>query len=183
MCGCFSMWHIVASRFKSEKRKPKKKTWRGVFESVENFEWTETSHSPDVLSPGLAVNLATSTILTANCNLDSRCMHRRTIEKGPLQIDERQNGYFSVSMENIEIESDELLYIYYSVNLEHGPPRLLFRWTWHHGSPSTNNHFPMKGRFPPPRCPEKLPYAFHNFFLSHSAEQSVGYRMPLSILS
>lgn len=40
---------------------------------------------PDVLSPGLAVNLATSTILTANCSFDSRCIHRRTIENGPLQ--------------------------------------------------------------------------------------------------
>lgn len=38
-----------------------------------------------MLSPGLAVNLATSTIFTANCILDSRCMHLRTIENGPLR--------------------------------------------------------------------------------------------------
>lgn len=42
-------------------------------------------HLPAVLRPGLAVNLATSTIFTANCCFDSRCMHRRTIENGPLQ--------------------------------------------------------------------------------------------------
>lgn len=29
-------------------------------------------YEPDVLSPGLAVNLATSTIFTANCIFDSR---------------------------------------------------------------------------------------------------------------
>lgn len=38
-----------------------------------------------MLSPGLAVNLATSTIFTANCIFDSRCMHLRTIENGPLR--------------------------------------------------------------------------------------------------
>lgn len=43
-------------------------------------------HLPAVLRPGLAVNFATSTILTANCWFDSLCMQRRTMENGPLQI-------------------------------------------------------------------------------------------------
>lgn len=47
---------------------------------INNFQY-----EPDVLSPGLAVNLATSTIFTANCIFDSRCTHLRTIENGPLQ--------------------------------------------------------------------------------------------------
>lgn len=47
------------------------------------------SDLPDVLSPGLAVNLATSTILTANCCFDSRWIQRRTIEKGPLLNENR----------------------------------------------------------------------------------------------
>lgn len=47
--------------------------------NIKNFKY-----KPDVLSPGLAVNLATSTIFTANCIFDSRCMHLRTIENGPL---------------------------------------------------------------------------------------------------
>lgn len=89
MCGCFSMWHIVASRFRSAIRKANRKY--EPIESSENFRINRNMmNSPDVLRPGLAVNFATSTILTANCNLDSRCMHRRTIEKGPLQIDQRK---------------------------------------------------------------------------------------------
>lgn len=52
----------------------------------EKSEISYAANSPAVLRPGLAVNFATSTILTANCNFESRCMHRRTIEKGPLQI-------------------------------------------------------------------------------------------------
>ena len=40
---------------------------------------------PSVLSPGLEVNLATSTILTANCCPLPRCIHRFTILNGPLQ--------------------------------------------------------------------------------------------------
>ena len=53
--GCFNIWHIVASRLRSSR-----------------------------LNPGLEVNLATSTILTANCSPVCRWIHRRTKEKGPL---------------------------------------------------------------------------------------------------
>lgn len=175
MCGCFSMWHIVASRFKSEKRKQREKnTWRRDFESIqslEKLEWTETSNSPDVLSPGLAVNFATSTILTANCNLDSRCMHRRTIEKGPLQIDEKKMVTFLLwvlvfSLWRILRSNRTNYYIYYSVNSEHGPPRLLSRWIWHHGSPSTNNNFPMKIRFPLPLPPKIQDRRTLHFFIA-----------------
>lgn len=42
-------------------------------------------HLPAVLKPGVAVNRATSTIFTANGCPDSRCIHRRTIENGPLK--------------------------------------------------------------------------------------------------
>lgn len=47
---------------------------------------------PAVLKPGLAVNLATSTIFTANCWLDSRWMHLLTIENGPLKIEKLNNS-------------------------------------------------------------------------------------------
>ena len=46
-----------------------------------SFKW----NLPSVLSPGLEVNLATSTILTANCCPLPRCIHRFTILNGPLQ--------------------------------------------------------------------------------------------------
>lgn len=53
-------------------------------------------YEPDVLRPGLAVNRATSTIFTANCIFDSRCIHLRTIENGPLWNWERKCiGFFS----------------------------------------------------------------------------------------
>lgn len=42
-------------------------------------------HLPAVLKPGVAVNRATSTIFTANGCADSRWIHRRTIENGPLK--------------------------------------------------------------------------------------------------
>lgn len=54
---------------------------------------------PEVLNPGLAVNLATSTIFAANCWPDSRWMHRRTIEKGPLKFEEKVN-YSMQSIKN-----------------------------------------------------------------------------------
>ena len=41
---------------------------------------------PSVLSPGLDVNLATSTIFTANCWLVSLCKHLFTTLYGPLKI-------------------------------------------------------------------------------------------------
>lgn len=60
MCGCLSMWQMVASLLRSSR-----------------------------LRPGEAVNLATSTILTANSSPVCRCMHRRTSEKGPLPVNGR----------------------------------------------------------------------------------------------
>lgn len=46
---------------------------------------TQLYNLPEVLSPGLAVNFATSTILTANVWFDFLWMHRLTIENGPLK--------------------------------------------------------------------------------------------------
>lgn len=40
---------------------------------------------PSVLKPGLEVNFATSTILTANCCPVSLLIHRRTTLNGPLE--------------------------------------------------------------------------------------------------
>ena len=54
MCGCFSMWQIVASLLRSSR-----------------------------LRPGLAVNFATSTIFTANSSPVCRWKHLRTRENGP----------------------------------------------------------------------------------------------------
>lgn len=47
-------------------------------------EREETDLLPSVLSPGLEVNWATSTILTANCCPVSLLMHLLTTLKGPL---------------------------------------------------------------------------------------------------
>lgn len=53
----------------------------------------ETSgHLPSVLSPGLEVNWATSTILTANCWPVSLLMHRLTTLKGPLENNARHES-------------------------------------------------------------------------------------------
>lgn len=52
--------------------------------SVQCVERPAATRSPSVLSPGLEVNWATSTILTANCCPVSLLMHRRTTLKGPL---------------------------------------------------------------------------------------------------
>ncbi len=68
MCGCLSMWQMVASRFRSSR-----------------------------LSPGDAVNLATSTILTANSSAVCRWRQRRTSENGPLPRTERAYVRTSVS--------------------------------------------------------------------------------------
>jgi hypothetical protein len=53
--------------------------------TVQNTWKTSLSYWPDVLSPGLEVNLATSTILTANCCAVCRWIHRLTTLNGPLQ--------------------------------------------------------------------------------------------------
>lgn len=51
---------------------------------LETAESKETDLLPSVLSPGLEVNWATSTILTANCCPVSLLMHLLTTLKGPL---------------------------------------------------------------------------------------------------
>ncbi len=63
MCGCLSMWQMVASRLRSSR-----------------------------LRPGEAVNLATSTIFTANSSPDWRCTHRRTRENGPLPVEKEKRN-------------------------------------------------------------------------------------------
>ena len=69
------------------------------------------------------MNLATSTILTANLCFDSRCMHCLTIENGPLEEEQKDClfvfGYFDCRFENLfaknvnEIVKAELNFIYF----------------------------------------------------------------------
>jgi hypothetical protein len=58
--------------------------------TVQNTRKTSLSYWPDVLSPGLEVNLATSTILTANCCAVCRWIHRLTTLNGPLKQTNKQ---------------------------------------------------------------------------------------------
>lgn len=81
-CLAFQIWNKKTCNKQKNKLHDFQLMKNALKFSIDNGE----SNSPAVLSPGLAVNFATSTILTANCNFDSRCMHLRTIEKGPLQI-------------------------------------------------------------------------------------------------
>lgn len=93
---------------------------------------TETSgHLPSVLSPGLEVNWATSTILTANCWPVSLLMHRLTTLKGPLEkthtasqalvhmekIADQSNDRASCSTARWQGSAGKRLYIKCTVNL------------------------------------------------------------------
>ncbi len=78
ICGCFSMWHIVASRFRST---PKTENYVKFYVNSVYF----TSNLPSVVSPGLLEYLATSTILTANWCPVCLWTHFRTKLCGPLR--------------------------------------------------------------------------------------------------
>lgn len=58
--------------------------WRQHRVSDRQIDITDYTLLPSVLSPGLEVNWATSTILTANCCPVSLLMHLLTTLKGPL---------------------------------------------------------------------------------------------------
>lgn len=92
-CLAFQIWNAQTNRNSHEIEIGFRRKITGKREA----EWF-LGNLPAVLSPGLAVNFATSTIFTANCNFDSRCMHRRTIEKGPLRIHkEKKDGWMVIS--------------------------------------------------------------------------------------
>ena len=70
-------------------------TYKCICEVMTYKRICEVTHLPSVLRPGLEVNLATSTIFTANCCLVSLWIHRLTTLNGPLQQNHIRHYYIA----------------------------------------------------------------------------------------